>query len=426
MEVADTCLICNKLKILGVVTANYQLIKKNVPLFLNKNPNTNPMIRLFPIPSAIAAVSVAAFLMCTPPQEPSNTVAVVSDENVKIEVAVSGLKMPWAIAFLPNGDMLVTERTGQLRMVQNGQLLPEPIKGLPEITYKGQGGLLDVVLHPKYAQNGWIYFSYSSPAQNGEAGKGFTSAFVRARLKNNELVDQEVLFRAKPNVSTNHHFGGRIVFDNAGFMYLTVGDRGGKEQAQLLSNHQGKVMRLNDDGTIPKDNPFVGRADAMPEIFSYGHRNPQGLTLNPETGEIWEHEHGPQGGDEVNISRRGQNFGWPAITFGIDYDNSIISNDTARVGMEQPVIYYKPSIAPCGMAFLKGTKFKAWQGNLLVGSLKFNYLKRCVVKNNKVVSQETIFEKIGRVRDIREAPNGDIYVVVENTGSIMRITPAGM
>ncbi|TAG48490.1 MAG: hypothetical protein EAZ29_13330, partial [Runella slithyformis] len=237
MEVADTCLICTQLKILGVVTANYQLIKKNVPLFLNKNPNTNPMIRLFPIPSAIAAVSVAAFLMCTPPQEPSNTVAVVSDENVKIEVAVSGLKMPWAIAFLPNGDMLVTERTGQLRMVQNGQLLPEPIKGLPEITYKGQGGLLDVVLHPKYAQNGWIYFSYSSPAQNGEAGKGFTSAFVRARLKNNELVDQEVLFRAKPNVSTNHHFGGRIVFDNAGFMYLTVGDRGGKEQAQLLSNH---------------------------------------------------------------------------------------------------------------------------------------------------------------------------------------------
>ena len=378
------------------------------------------MIRLFPIPSAIAAVSIAAFLMCTPPQEPKQLTASTTDD-MKLEVAVSGLKMPWSIAFLPNGDMLVTERTGQLRLVQNGQLHPDPIKGLPELTYKGQGGLLDVVPHPKYAQNGWIYFSYASPAEAGEAGEGFTSAFMRARIKDHELVDKQVLFRAKPNVTTNHHFGGRIVFDKTGMMYLTVGDRGGKEQAQLLSNHQGKVMRLNDDGSIPKDNPFVGRADAMPEIFSYGHRNPQGLTLNPETGEIWEHEHGPQGGDEVNISRKGLNFGWPAITFGIDYDNSIISNDTARVGMEQPVIYYRPSIAPCGMTFLKGTKFKAWQGNLLVGSLKFNYLKRCTIKDNKVVSQETIFDKIGRVRDIREAPNGDIYVVVENTGSIMRI-----
>jgi len=378
------------------------------------------MTKLFSVSAIVAPLCIGAFLMCTPRHEPQQLTASPADD-MKLEVAVSGLKMPWAIAFLPNGDMLVTERTGQLRLVQNGQLHADPIKGLPEIIYKGQGGLLDVVLHPKYAQNGWIYFSYASPAQNGEAGAGFTSAFMRARLKNHELVDKQVLFRAKPNVTTNHHFGGRIVFDNAGFVYLTVGDRGQKEQAQLLNNHQGKVMRLNDDGSLPKDNPFVGRANAMPEIFSYGHRNPQGLTLNPETGEIWEHEHGPQGGDEVNISRKGLNFGWPAITFGIDYDNSIISNDTARVGMEQPVIYYKPSIAPCGMTFLKGTKFKAWQGNLLVGSLKFNYLKRCTIKNNKVVSQETIFDKIGRVRDIREAPNGDIYVVVENTGSIMRI-----
>jgi aldose sugar dehydrogenase len=384
------------------------------------------MLKLIPVSAALATVSAAVFLMCTPVQKSDDTLNVFPADEVKMEVAVSGLKMPWSMTFLPNGDMLVTERTGQLRLVQNGQLHPDPIKGLPEITYKGQGGLLDVALHPNYAQNDWIYFSYASPAQSGEEGSGFTSAFMRAKLKNHELVEKQVIFRAKPNVNTNHHFAGRIVFDRAGYMYLTVGDRGKKEQAQLLTNHQGKVMRLNDDGSVPKDNPFVGRTDALPEIFSYGHRNPQGLTLNAETGELWEHEHGPQGGDEINIPRAGKNFGWPAITFGIDYDNSIISNDTARVGMEQPITYYKPSIAPCGMTFLKGTKFKAWQGNLLVGSLKFNYLKRCVVKNNKIVSQETIFDKIGRVRDIREAPNGDIYVVVENTGSIMKISPAGM
>lgn len=343
--------------------------------------------------------------------------------NLKVETAVQGLKSPWAVAFLPNGNMLVTERGGQLRLVEGGILNPEPIKGLPEVVFKGQGGLLDVTLHPNYAQNGWIYLSFSSPAKAGEEGAGANTGFMRAKLNGMALTDQQLLFKGKPNVETSHHFGGRIIFDKKGFMYLTIGDRGGQDEAQKLTNHRGKVLRLNDDGSVPKDNPFVGQAGAMPEIFSYGHRNPQGLVLNPETGDVWEHEHGPQGGDEVNLVKRGNNYGWPVITFGIGYDNSIISTDTARAGMEQPVLYYKPSIAPCGMTFISSkSAFKDWSGNLLVGSLKFNYLKRCIIKNNKLVSQETILENIGRVRDVREGPDGNIYVVVEN-GKVLRVSP---
>lgn len=351
------------------------------------------------------------------------TKPIFGSPTLKLDTVATGLKVPWSMAFLPNGDMLVTERMGQLRLIQKGKLSPEPIKGLPEIVAKGQGGLLDIILHPKYKENGWIYFSYSSPAKDGEEGKGSNTALMRAKLKGNTLTDQQLVFKAGPNVTTNHHYGGRIAFDRAGFLYLTIGERGQQDEAQKLVNFQGKVIRLNDDGTVPKDNPFAGKADAKPEIYSYGHRNPQGLILNPTTGDLWEHEHGPQGGDEVNIIRRGANYGWPVITFGIGYDNSIISNDTAKVGMEQPVIYYKPSIAPCGMTFITSAKFEDWKGNLLIGSLKFNYIKRCVIKNNKVVSQETIFENIGRVRDLKEGPDGNIYVAIESSGQIVRISP---
>ncbi len=388
-----------------------------------KQPNLRSLI--LPFTAGLCLFFESSFISSRSSENPKpNIPTQIGTTALKIDTVASGLKVPWGMVFLPNGDMLVTERTGQLRIIQQGKLNPEPIKGLPAILSKGQGGLFDIMLHPKYKQNGWIYFTYSSPAADGEVGKGSNTALMRAKLVGNTLTEQKVIFKASPNVSTNHHYGGRIAFDKAGFLYLTIGERGQQDEAQKLTNYQGKVIRLHDDGTVPKDNPYVGNADAKPEIFSYGHRNPQGFVLNPWTGDLWEHEHGPQGGDEVNILKKGANYGWPVITYGIGYDNSIISPDTAREGMEQPVIYYRPSIAPCGMTFVTSNKFPNWKGNLLVGSLKFHYLKRCVIKNNKVVSQETILENIGRVRDIKEGPDGNIYIAIESSGTIVKVSPA--
>lgn len=349
----------------------------------------------------------------------------VSKIDFEVETVVTGLAMPWATAFLPNGDMLVTERAGKLRLVKDGKLDPVEITGLPKIFYRGQGGLLDVVLHPDYAKNGWIYLSYSSPKAEGEEGddNGANTALMRAKLKDHALTDVQVIFKALPNVRSTPHFGGRIVFDKKGYVFLSLGERGKQDAAQELSKDQGKVVRLHEDGKIPTDNPFVNTPGAKPEIWSYGHRNPQGMVMHPTTGVIWEHEHGPQGGDELNIVEKGKNYGWPLITFGIGYDNSIISKDTARVGLEQPVTYWKPSIAPCGMDFITSDKYKSWKGDLLVGSLKFNYIQHLVVRGNKVVSREIILEKIGRVRDIRQAPDGFMYVVVEDKGSVVRVKP---
>ncbi|RMG26743.1 MAG: PQQ-dependent sugar dehydrogenase, partial [Bacteroidetes bacterium] len=265
--------------------------------------------------------------------------------NFRLDTIVTGLKVPWGMAFLPNGDILVTERQGRLRLVQNGRLHPEPIKGVPEVWANGQGGLLDLELHPQYETNGWIYLSYSGPAQKGEKGSGANTTFIRARLQNHQLVDQEVLLRAQPNYNRGVHFGGRIEFDRQGYVYLSIGDRGGRSENQTLNNYRGKVFRLHDDGRIPADNPFVNVPGAVKATFTYGHRNPQGLALNPQTGEMWEHEHGPRGGDEVNILRKGNNYGWPTITYGINYNGTIITRDTVKEGMEQPVLFWRPSIA---------------------------------------------------------------------------------
>ncbi len=342
--------------------------------------------------------------------------------SFKIDTIADGLDRPWAMNFLPDGKILVTERSGQLRVINNGKLEETPVKGVPKVFYEGQGGLLDVVPHPDFASNGFIYLSYSSAAAAGEKGQGANTALMRAKFENNELTDQKEIFKASPNVKANVHYGGRILFDKSGKLFLSLGERGEKPKAQDLKTDQGKVVRLNDDGSVPQDNPFVGMKDVLPEIYSYGHRNPQGLVLNPETGAIWEHEHGPQGGDELNLVERGKNYGWPEITFGIDYDNSIISEDTAKVDMEQPATYWKPSIAPCGMSYITGKKFKDWKGNLLVGSMKFMYIERVVLDGTKVVKREKLFENIGRVRDIRESADGDIYVVIES-GQVLKITP---
>ncbi|MEM7373201.1 MAG: PQQ-dependent sugar dehydrogenase [Bacteroidota bacterium] len=378
--------------------------------------------------SALALLSIFLLTQRDIVEAPELTGSIETERmSIRIDTILADLESPWGMVFLPDGGMLFTEKKGELRLYKDGKLHPKPIGGLPEVRYKGQGGLLDIELHPDYAHNGWLYISYSEPAQEGEAGdpEGGNTTFIRARLQNHHLINKEVIFNAKPNYKQTLHYGGRIEFDQQGYLYLTVGDRGGRPEAQLLSTYRGKVLRLNDDGSIPADNPFVGRDGAHPEIYSYGHRNPQGLALNPVTGQIWEHEHGPRGGDEVNIVQKGLNFGWPTISYGINYDGSILTEDTVMEGMEQPVIFWRPSIAPCGMSFLSSSRYPQWEGNLLVGSLKFRYLARCEVQNDQIVHQEKLLDGLGRVRVVRQSPDGYIYVGTEAPGLIVRILPSG-
>ncbi|MDZ7716357.1 MAG: PQQ-dependent sugar dehydrogenase [Balneolaceae bacterium] len=343
-----------------------------------------------------------------------------TSQSYEIETVVEGVAVPWGMVWLPNGDMLITNRNGELHVFSDGELVEEPVQGLPEINAFGQGGLMDLELHPNYEQNGWIYISYSSP---DGSGSGANTAIMRARLENNALVDKEVLYKAEPNSNRGQHFGGRIEFDKEGYLYFSVGDRGNRDvNPQDITRDNGKVYRLHDDGSIPEDNPFVGK-EGLDAIYSYGHRNPQGMDMHPETGQIWTHEHGPRGGDEINIIEKGKNYGWPVISFGINYSGTEFAEDTAKAGMEQPEWYWDPSIAPSGMTFVTSDKYPEWQGDLLVGSLKFNYVVWCKVKdNNKVTGEKIIFEEIGRVRNIRQGPDGYIYVATEGNG-IVRIVP---
>lgn len=343
-------------------------------------------------------------------------------EKLKIrpDTIITGLNVPWGMAFLPGGDILVTEREGKMLRFRDGKLIAE-IKGLPEIKAIGQGGLLDIRLHPEYNKNGWIYFAYVSPAKDPSEGWG--TAIMRARLKENTLVDKELLFKAFPDSKTGHHFGCKITFDGKGHIFFGVGERGKSENAQNLSNDCGKIHRINEDGTIPSDNPFFNTPDARKSIWSFGQRNPQGLVISPFTGELWETEHGPKGGDELNLINPGKNYGWPVISFGINYDGSIITPDTAKAGMEQPITYYVPSIAPCGTTIVSGDKYKGWEGNILIGSLRFRNLERVELKDSKVVHKETLLYNIGRMRNVEMGPDGYIYVGLESPGMIIRLVP---
>jgi glucose/arabinose dehydrogenase len=318
--------------------------------------------------------------------------------------------------------MLVTERAGRLRLVgADGKLDPVPIAGLPPIAAVGQGGLLDVVLHPDYAKNGWVYFSYAGP---GDGGQG--TEVARARLDGRALRDLQVLFRMRPKTRTGHHFGSRLVLDR-GFLYITLGDRGEMDRAQRLDDHAGSVIRLHDDGRVPQDNPFVGRAGALPEKFTLGNRNIQGAALNPLTGELWAHEHGPQGGDEINIIRPGTNYGWPVITFGRNYGTGTqIGEGTTKPGMAQPIHVWTPSIAPSGMAFYTGSRFPGWKNNLFVGALAHELLVRLEWQYNGIVREERLLEKsVGRVRDVRNGPDGYLYLLTDSSkGRLLRLEPA--
>ncbi|MCF8360086.1 MAG: PQQ-dependent sugar dehydrogenase [Prolixibacteraceae bacterium] len=339
----------------------------------------------------------------------------------RVDTIVSGLDVPWGMEFLPNGNILISERSGTLYRFSDGQL--HKVSGLPEIFVKGQGGLMDIKLHPDYKNNGWIYFAFSAPADEKNEEGGNTS-IMRTRLKNDLLYDTEIIFNGEPDTNKSYHFGCKLAFDKDGYLFFGIGDRGYREfNPQSLTNHNGKIHRINDDGSIPEDNPFVNTENAMPSIYSYGHRNPQGTDIHPETNEVWISEHGPKGGDELNLIKPGLNYGWPVISYGINYDGTTFTDITHKEGMEQPVTYWDPSIAPCGMIFVRGDKYPGWENNILIGSLRYQYLERVVLERYNVVHQEKLLQDIGRVRNVVQDNDGYIYVAIETPGKIVKLTP---
>jgi glucose/arabinose dehydrogenase len=337
--------------------------------------------------------------------------------DYRVVTVVEALVQPWSIAFVPGGDMLVTERPGRLRIVRQGKLLPQPVDGVPTVFHVGQGGLLEVKPHPNFASNRLLYLSYSKPHADG---KQSTTAVLRGRFENDRLTGVEPIFESLSQ--GRGHYGGKLAFDKSGYLFITLGDRQvppegnlAAHPAQDLSNHHGKIVRLHDDGRVPADNPFVSRAGARPEIWSYGHRNVQGLLIHPETGDVWADEHGPQGGDELNRIQPGKNYGWPIIGFGVNYTTGLaIHSGTHREGMEQPVRVWVPSIGISGLMLYDGDRFPQWRGNLFIGGMAGQQLSRLTLQGQRVTNEEALVQQMGRIRDIRQGPDGLIYLVTED------------
>ena len=347
-----------------------------------------------------------------------------SEEHAfRVVTVTAGLDHPWGLAFLPDGRMLVTERPGRLRTVTASRLDPEPVAGIPRVHASGQGGLLDVALHPDFRENGWVYLSYAA----GHWGRAGTEV-ARGRLRDHRLEDVEVLFRALPKSSGGRHFGSRLRFAPSGHLFVTLGDRGDRHRAQDSDDHAGSIIRLRDDGTVPPDNPFVGVDGARPEVFTTGNRNVQGLAFDPKTGVLWSHEHGPRGGDELNVVRPGVNYGWPVISYGREYiSGRPVGEGTHRDGLAQPIHQWTPSIAPSGLTVYDGDRFPAWRGNLFVGALKFRLLARLVLDGERVMHEERLLEgRYGRIRDVRTGPDGLLYLLTDAPapyGALLRLEP---
>src|SRR6266699_2379937 len=371
----------------------------------------------------VATLFTASFLIATGTRGENSSFG-SSAGQLEVQTVASGLVHPWSLAFLPDGRMLVTERPGRMRLVTHeGQLSP-PLEGVPEAFASGQGGLLDVVLDRSYAQNKTIYFCFAE-----RAGGGGRTAVARATLNdgNGRLDDVKIIFRQEGPLSSGNHYGCRIVQASDGNLFVTLGEHFTyRDEAQNLGNHLGKLIRITPDGAAPADNPFVGRANAKPEIWSYGHRNEQGLAINPASGDLWEIEHGPRGGDGVNIIGKAKNYGWPGIGYGIDYSGAKIHESTYKRGMEQPLKYWVPSIAPSGMAFYSGSQLPAWRGNLFVGALVGQLLVRLEVDGDKVGKEERLLQGLReRIRDVRDGPDGALWLATDSSsGRILRITPA--
>lgn len=347
--------------------------------------------------------------------------------RISVETVADGLPHPWAIDFLPDGRMIVTERGGKMRLITQAGGVGEPLKGLPDVDAGGQGGLLDVAVHPDFAENRLIYWSFS------EAGKdGNSTAVARGRLSEDATALNEVtvIFSQKPKLRSNKHFGSRLVFDGKGHLFVTLGERSNAKtrgQAQDLGSHLGKIVRLMEDGTVPPDNPFVNKAGALPEIWSYGHRNPQAAAINPATGEFWEIEHGPRGGDEINLPQPGKNYGWPVISYGKNYSGTPVGSGKSKMpGMEQPIYQWTPVISPSGMAFYTGDLFPRWKGNLFVGGLTAQALVRLELDGAKVTHEERLLRELSmRIRDVAQGPDGTLYVITdEEDGMILKLSPA--
>jgi glucose/arabinose dehydrogenase len=366
----------------------------------------------------------AAFAMLIPACGPKAQPAAVDTQSgrVKVETVAGRLEHPWAVAFLPDGRMLVTERAGRLRVVAKDGKILAPVKNIPEVYASGQGGLLDVALSPSFAQDRLVYLSFAEPG-----GDGASTAVVRGRLNESATTLESVthVFRQQPKVSGSNHFGSRLVFARDGRLFVTLGERGKGDPAQDLSNHLGTVVRIEPDGKVPPDNPFVGRAGARPEIWSYGHRNSQGAALHPETGVLWMHEHGPRGGDEINIPEAGKNYGWPLVSWGTEYSGWPIPDPPTRPDLAREIYQWTPVIAASGMAFYTGDLFPSWRGNLLVGGLVAEAVVRLTLDGNRVTAEERI--PLGaRVRDVRVGPDGAVYVLTdEEDGKVLRLSPAG-
>jgi aldose sugar dehydrogenase len=401
-----------------------------------------------PVDTATAQAAGAQSQAVIPPSSSLLTAMLSGDRSpvfqsdrgpYRVVTVVGGLELPWALAFLPGGDMLVTELPGRLRIVRNGVLEPEPIGGVPEVRFAGQGGLLDVALHPGFASNQLVYLSYSKPNEDGSEA---TTAVVRGRLDGTHLRDVEEILEAKAWSAGRNHYGSRLAFDREGYLFITVGDRGAnplsgpveRHPAQDLTNHQGTVLRLHDDGRVPDDNPFVRRTGALPEIWSYGHRNAQGLAIDPETGDVWVTEHGPQGGDELNLIRAGRNYGWPVVGYGVQYGGRRFHLGTHREGMEQPIQFWTPSIAPSGLMIYTGDRFPEWRGHLFAGGLDGRIIARIAIVREETgyavqrLERPGLLPGYGRIRDVRQGPDGFIYVAVDDrrgggTTPIVRLEP---
>lgn len=349
-------------------------------------------------------------------------------QDFRVVTVTEGLTGPWGMSFLPNGDLLVTEKGGTLRVVRGGKLVPTPVAGVPAVRASGQGGLLDVIPHPQFATNKFIYLSFSKPNADGSQG---TTAIVRAKFENDRLTDVKEIFEAKMWSTGRGHYGSRMAFDKDGFLFITLGDRQvppqgdlEKHPAQDLTTHHGKVVRLKDDGSVPVDNPFVNTPGALPEIWSYGHRSVQGIAVHPTTNALWTNEHGPQGGDELNLDQAGKNYGWPVIGFGVNYGSgSAIHSGTTRRGMEQPVNVWVPSIGISTLVIYTGDKYPGWKGNFFVGGMVGQRIVRLTMDGDKVTNVENMLQGMGRVRALRQGPDGYLYVMLEEAGKIVRLEP---
>lgn len=355
---------------------------------------------------------------CAQPKKKNDVALKTEPQSYKIEEVIKDLTNPWGMTWLPDGSMLITEKDGRLIHFKNNE--KSEIANVPKVYNSGQGGLMDIELHPNYSENGWIYITYASEEGPGEGGH---TALIRCKLDGNSLTNIETLYKAAPNTTAGQHFGSRIAFDNEGFVYFSIGERGEREvNPQDITRDGGKIYRLNDDGSIPTDNPFYNEPNSKKAIYTYGNRNPQGMAKHPETGKIWMHEHGPKGGDEINIVKKGANYGWMTVTYGVNYSGTKITDETTKPGIEPPIYYWVPSIAPCGMAFVTGDKYPQWKGKLLVGSLKFSYVELLTLEGEKVTNREKIAQDIGRVRNVKIGSDGLIYIAVEGQG-IFRLIP---